>query len=447
MVAKAGGRVELGRRLFFDPEVGRSGLRSCSSCHLPQHGFSDPAVRSTDDAGATARHSQTILYSDLAPAVHWDGEFKSVRELAFLRLVDPRAGGAFDLVGLRTGLPGMRTSSNGPRSDTSTRPRSPTSAPAPSGGRYYTPGGVPLRPMVPVLVDGHRYDEAFRAAFGSPEITTERVAEAIAEYVASVRPTRSAFDRFAAGDTSALGASEKRGLALFQGKAGCARCHEMKGEFPTFTDLRFHATGVSWKAAFPQAVDFKESLGVGDLGRMLHTDRQRDVRSFKTPTLRDVALRPPYMHDGAFETLRDVVEYYADGCSPDPALDRKIARWNATEQDVDDLVAFLESLTGEERAGLAPVAWSARAERTRVRVLLGNGKPLAGLPLTLEAAGDPLPGGEAMAEYRHVRTDAEGWFEFEPFQSTHASVTDGSTLLRDLIPDTCRETTIRVPNR
>jgi cytochrome c peroxidase len=181
-------------------------------------------------------------------------------------------------------------------------------------------------------------DESYRAAFhhafgGEP--TERRLAEALAAYERTIFSIGSPFDRFAAGDEHALSPAAQRGLALFGGRARCGECHAG----PSFTDEAFY------------------SLGVGhDPGRHAVTARPEDHGAFKTPTLREIARTAPYMHDGSLATLMEVVEYYDRGCAAHPNLPAKIQKLGLTAEEKTDLVAFLESLTGEVVQGPALVA-------------------------------------------------------------------------------------------
>jgi cytochrome c peroxidase len=156
--------------------------------------------------------------------------------------------------------------------------------------------------------------------------TKQRVALAIDAYVRSLTTPNSPFDRYAAGDQRALTDAQKRGLVLFVGKADCAMCH--RG--PNFEDDQFHALGI------PTA----------DTGRFKVTSVEADRYAFKTPTLRNVELTAPYMHDGSVSTLREVIDLYnagGGGQRPKSSLLRKL---DLTEREKSDLEAFLVSLTG-----------------------------------------------------------------------------------------------------
>jgi hypothetical protein len=286
------------------------------------------------------------------------------------------------------------------------------------------------------LDDHGRYAEAFRAAYGSERVTVSRIAQAVAEYCRSIKSGSSAFDRFAAGDASALEPAAIRGLDLFRGRAGCAGCHAMDGARSPFTDRAFHDTGVAWHSQPPWTAP------PPDDGRHARTGRAEDLRRFKTPTLRDVARRGPYMHDGSLATLEDVVRYYAFQRPSDPNLDPRYPQFDPVGTDVADLAAFLRALTSDRRPGLAPAAWGARASRTRLEFVDGEGEPLPGLKLALVPAGDVLPGfSRGDGGSRSFETDASGAIEFEPGRTTHTRVIlqKGLPLLGgDLVVDTCR---------
>ena len=325
---------------------------------------------------------------------------------------------------------------------------------APEDGLDFVASDVDLARLPAVgatLEAAGRYREAFVAAFGSPQITTQRVAEAIGAHCREIRSGRSAYDRFAAGEESALMPAARRGLELFRGQAGCASCHAMTGKRAPFTDYRFHDTGVSWREAGggPAAARGRAGDDLGDIGAMGATSRREDRRAFKTPTRRDVARRGPFMHDGSVRTLEAAVRRYLSGPLDDPSIDERMPKIVATAGEVADLVAFLRSLTSDELPGRARDAWSARAERTTLRLVDADGRPLADHPVTLAPAGDALPGAFP-AVARTLVTDDAGRVEFTPGATTHVRVVlEGG--LRPvggaLVPDTCRSATIQIPVR
>jgi cytochrome c peroxidase len=422
-VAQTQPTVELGRRLFFDPGASHSRRTSCASCHLPEHGFSDPRARSRDDFGSTSRHSQSILNLTEGQSLHWDGEFPSLEALVAARTGATRVVGG-----------GYRT----------TR----------SAGEQV----LKLEPVADTLARTGLYDRAVREAFGSSTLTPERFSTAVAAYVRTLRSTTSPFDRFQRGETTALSAQAQRGFALFRGRAGCAACHSVEGQRPTFTDGRFHNTGLAQRqperVPAPPKDGSEPALGPRD-GRRAITKRAEDAHAFKTPSLRDVALRPTYMHDGSLPTLGAVVRYYAVECGTvkGPGLDPLLKPFAAgrphdeTERDVADLVAFLCSLTGETRAGLGADSWEGRAASMRLTLLDPKGEPFEGL-VTLAPGGDILSStGSGPALPVNVIPDATGTVALKPFSWTHVRVTlPGSSLAfaGELVPDTCSSGTLHL---
>jgi cytochrome c peroxidase len=163
------------------------------------------------------------------------------------------------------------------------------------------------------------------------KLKAAEVTAALASFVRTIRSGDSRFDRFTLGEARALNDLEKAGLDLFRGKGHCNACHIG----PNFTDEQFHNTGVAWKG---------ERLA--DDGRFAVSGKERDRGAFKTPTLREVALTAPYMHDGSFAKLEDVIEYYSEGVRTNPYLDREIRPRRFTPEEKRALVAFLRSLSG-----------------------------------------------------------------------------------------------------
>jgi cytochrome c peroxidase len=396
--------VELGRRLFFDPGASHSKAVSCASCHQPDHGFSDPQVTSMDDFGPSQRHSQPLVNLGTGP-LHWDGEFADLETVVSARTGDSR-----------------RTAT----------------------GYYAGSGASKVVPVADALTESGLYRSAFRATFGDPAATRDRVSRAIAAYVRTLSSTTSPFDRWLEGDVTALSKEAARGWATFRGRARCGACHEAEGDRPTFTDGKFHDTGIARRNGERRA----------DVGRKLVTQKAVDESAFKTPSLRDVAIRAPYMHDGSFAHLDDVVRYYATANAKfdrriDPALKPFAEGLPAVEidRDVTDLVAFLGSLTGETRAGLAPTAWSRRAAKVRLRLVDPKGEPWLGR-VAVAPAGDVLPGAAAPRTPVYRTPDADGWIEVSMPATTHLSVTVPGTNHRvrsgEFVPDTCEEAVLTI---
>lgn len=188
--------------------------------------------------------------------------------------------------------------------------------------------GMDLQELTRRLRSEDRYRTAFLGAFGERDITTENLARALASYLRTLRSGDAPIDRFLHGDTAALSPDARKGFRLFTGRANCGACHLI----PLFTDHRFHNTGVSW--------------GSPDNGRAAVTGLAADRGAFKTPSLRNVAMTAPYMHDGSLATLEDVVDRYDRGGTPNPYLDEEIQPLQLTPDEKRHLIEFLHALTG-----------------------------------------------------------------------------------------------------
>lgn len=174
------------------------------------------------------------------------------------------------------------------------------------------------------------YQEQHRKVFGT-DLNPDGVAKAIAAYERMILSGNSPYDRFKAGDKKALSASAQRGLTLFEGKARCVTCHASFN----FSDENYHNLGVGMDKPNP------------DLGRFTVTKNDEHKGAFKTPTLRDVAKRPPYMHDGSLRTLDEVIAFYNKGGMPNQWLSKEMRPLNLAAEEQKDLVAFMEALTGQ----------------------------------------------------------------------------------------------------
>lgn len=206
-------------------------------------------------------------------------------------------------------------------------------------GPLTAPGNMnlPEAAMIQRLSAVPAYTEAFDAAFGEGDITRAKVEQALATFERTIVSTRAAFDRWVDGDENALGDAAKRGFALFNGKANCAACHNGWA----FTDGSFHDIG---------------SAQNDDIGRGKLFPNSVALRyAFKTPTLRDAVRRGPYMHDGSVATLREVIELYDRGGIERPSRDEAIRPLGLSDGEKDDLVAFIDSLTGEPQPVPVPI--------------------------------------------------------------------------------------------
>jgi cytochrome c peroxidase len=196
--------------------------------------------------------------------------------------------------------------------------------------------GLSLAGAVGRLTEHGEYRVRFVDAFGRPP-TTENLSRALASYVRTILSGDSPVDRYLEGDSGALSAAAIAGLELFRGKANCTACHTG----PNFTDEEFHNTGVAWREGTFQ-----------DLGRELVTGQEEASGAFKTPTLRNVRMTAPYMHDGSLSTLEEVVEFYDRGGNGNPYLDREVRNLNLSNDEKDALLEFLRSLDAIVQDGL-----------------------------------------------------------------------------------------------
>jgi cytochrome c peroxidase len=277
-------KAALGERLFFDPKLSRDGTVACTSCHLPGHALSDTlAVSRGVDGRVGVRNAPTLMNRGWARSLFWDGRAASLEEQALHPIRSPRE---MDL---------------------------------------------PLETLGPRLRENPDYVHAFRAAFPDEEdpVGPEGVARALASYVRTLQAGDAPFDRFRAGQRDASPDDARRGARLFFGRAGCAVCHAG----PTFSDGRFHNTGISW--------------GSADLGRYRVTGADEDRGRFRTPPLRELTRTAPYMHDGSVRTLEEVVDLYDRGGTPNPFLSHRLRPLDLTEQEKADLVAFLRALSAD----------------------------------------------------------------------------------------------------
>ena len=273
-------KVALGRQLFFDKRLSADETRACATCHIPARGFSDGQPLSSGlNKRKPGRNTPTIVNRAFGRAYFWDGRASSLEETILLTL--RRQLGSTD--------EGVVEKFN--------------------------------------RIRGYR--EQFRRVSGTP-VTTDGVVKALAAFVRTIFSGNSPFDRFEAGDRTALSVEAQRGFKLFKRKAQCRKCH--KGF--NFTDEQFHNTGIGLYDPDP------------DLGRYDVTNRDEDKGAFKTPTLRDVAHTAPYMHDGSLETLEEVIQFYDEGGIKNPYLAKELKPLHLTSQEKGDLLAFLNSLTG-----------------------------------------------------------------------------------------------------
>ena len=277
-------KVELGKQLYFDARLSKNNSISCAFCHNPGTGFADARQVSIGAFGtAGGRQAPTVYNTGFIPLQFWDGRAGSLEEQA---------------VG-------------------------PIHNPVEMAEEHQT--------VVPKIAKIAGYQKQFQLVFGAGA-SLQHIAEAIAAFERTIVSQNSAFDKHVMGEAGAMNEAAVRGLDLFKGKARCILCHNG----PNFTDNKFHNLGV------PQVGPMKE-----DLGRFIVSRAAKDKGAFKTPTLRSITETAPYMHDGAFKTLEEVVEFLNKGGGSNQNLSALMKPLNLTPEEQSDLVAFLKSLTGE----------------------------------------------------------------------------------------------------
>ncbi len=278
-------KAELGRLLFFEPRLSRDQVISCSWCHSERASFADnhhTPFSTGFELIPTRRNTPTLVNAAFGASFMWAGEVETLEEQAIIPLLSPDEM------------------------------------------------NMTAEDIEAMLTGDSAYVARFHEVFGPGPITLAHVARALATYQRTLISTRAPYDAWQAGDSTALTAAQRRGHALFTGKANCAACHTP----PLFTDGKFHNTGLDVAGA--------------DSGRAAVTGRPADAGKFKTPTLRNVAVTHPYMHDGRFEDLGAVVEHYNSGGHPHPARDARVHPLNLAPEEKEDLVAFLHSLTDQD---------------------------------------------------------------------------------------------------
>lgn len=315
-------KIALGRKLFYDRRLSPNNTFSCAMCHIPEQGFaSQEQATAVGIEGRTVRRNSPTLYNvAYMQKLFHDGRESSLENqvwgplLAANEMGNPSIGFVADKL---KSLPDYR--------------------------------GL--------------FERAFRRPAGM-----ETVGQAIAAYERTLISANSPFDRWRyGGEASALDAQAQQGYALFAGKAGCARCHTVGEREALLTDGLMHNTGVGYRDSMKKAPERTKvqlapgvtaeidgaaiaQVGAGkpnDLGLYEITQNPADRWKYKTPSLRNVALTAPYMHNGSLGTLRQVVEFYNAGGEPNDTLDPAIRPLGLSEAEIDALTHFLESLTGD----------------------------------------------------------------------------------------------------
>ncbi len=273
-------KAALGERLFSEALLSGDDTVSCATCHQADKGWADGRIRAMG-VGHMEMTLRTPTVQDLAwgGRMGWDGKFRDLESVAFAPITSRVNMGSTEV------------------------------------------GAIAAIAAAP------GYREAFTEAFGSPDVDRGRIERALATYERGIVSPETPFDRWVAGDATAVTPAAERGFRLFDGKAGCSSCHSGWG----FTDGSFQ--------------DIGSAVG-DDVGRGRDVPSSTKLRyAFKVPGLRGVAGRAAYMHDGSVATLRDVIDLYDKGGIDRPSRAATIRPLGLTEVDKDDLVAFVRSLS------------------------------------------------------------------------------------------------------
>lgn len=299
-------RAELGRALFFDTALSADGKVACATCHRPEAAFSGGDALARGVFGRTGtRNAPALVGLGATRELFWDGRRTSLEELVLEPLTRPEEHGLEDLAAV---LSAVRA----------------------------------------------RHLAGFARVFPREGVTEKTVAQTLAAYVGSLSPPPSRFERYQAGETDSLTAAQRRGLALFTGRAACARCHPVEGG--ALTDEAYHAGELAPGVAASRLAEAAREVSrlsldarraevtaraeVAELGRYVVTLRPADIGRFRTPSLRNVAVTAPYMHDGSVPTLAQAVErelYYR--------TTERLHVGDLTPAERADLVQFLQALT------------------------------------------------------------------------------------------------------
>ncbi len=328
-------KIALGRKLFYDRRLSLNNTFSCAMCHVPEQGFSNNEMATAVgiEGRSVRRNSPTLYNVGYAQLLFHDGRESSLEQqvwgplLAHNEMANPSIGYVVDKI-------------------------------KQSGD----------------------YKGLFEQAFNNKGPTMETIGQAIASYERSLNSADSAFDRwFYAKGSQAVTEQVKRGFALFTGKAACSGCHTLDKTSTLFTDQKRHNTGIGYAVSMqkdPEQQKVQVAPGVfvdvskqsltglnnekpNDLGYYEISQNAKDRWSYKTPTLRNIALTAPYMHNGSLATLADVVSFYNQGGIANENLSPLIRPLKLTDAEQADLVAFLKALTGNNVKDLVSDAFAA----------------------------------------------------------------------------------------
>ena len=324
--------VALGRKLFFDRRLSLNGTVSCAMCHIPEQGFTsqEQSTAIGIEGKTVRRNAPTVLNSAHLQRLFHDGREFSLANQVWGPFLSANEMGN------------------------------------PSVGR-----------VIETILAQPDYRGLFERVFGRGP-TMETVGEALAQYESVLEAGDSPFDQWFYGKkANALGVKAQKGFNLFTGKAGCSSCHPIDSKGTLLTDQGFHNTGVGYRQSMGVEDEVSEvQLAPGikinvnqtqlkqvseptppDLGRYEITLNPSDRWAYRTPGLRNVALTAPYMHNGSLRTLEEVIDFYNQGGYANPGLDARLKPLGLTPDEKQQLVLFLESLTGSRVNDLVMDAW------------------------------------------------------------------------------------------
>lgn len=333
-------KVDLGKKLFFDRRLSLNDTISCAICHIPEQGFTSHEVeRSVGIEGReNRRNAQTIYNTAYLERLFHDGREISLENQVWGHFLD-RNQMAMTSVGH----------------------------------------------VIEKIKSIDDYDGLFEEAFNGKPANIETIGHAIASYERTLVSANSPFDRWYYGkEDEAISDDAKQGFKLFTGKANCVACHSVTEEHALFTDNKLHNTGIGFNAAMatpPEVermniapgvyIDVKKSIvdefkeTISDLGYYEVTEHPDDRWKYRTPSLRNIALTAPYMHNGSVPDLRGVIDVYNQGGYDAEGVIRNVTQsplikpLGLTDQEINELIAFMETLTGDNVAELISDAHTA----------------------------------------------------------------------------------------
>jgi cytochrome c peroxidase len=310
-------RIALGRKLYFEPKLSADGTVSCATCHDVTRGFSDQQPTSEGIGGQFGtRNSPTVMNVTLLHTMFWDGRSPTVDHQAMQPIINPVEMGMEDNEAV----------------------------------------------IIAGIKDDHEYQKMFREAYNR-DVNYQDIGRAIAAFERTLNFLDSPFRQYMNGDANAISADAVEGWKLFNREGRCTACHTMSPSNPLGTDNKFHNIGIGVSgrdfqkmAAEARAILLQDGSDkkldelalaseFGELGRFTVTHNPHEIGAFRTPMLLNVGITGPYMHDGSLKTLWDVLDHYNAGGEPNLFLDGGIEPLNLTNRQIDQIVAFLFTLT------------------------------------------------------------------------------------------------------